>query len=150
MLLNRMLARMFDIILFMILFLIVAFTTNYNPKFLQMILLFCFLIYNILSLSIYGTTIGKKVLRLKIIDREGDNLSFIQICSREVLVFIILYSNKLMEYLNIYLGILNIPDYISLILSLAILFLDFIPKILKKSNSLLHDIIVKSEVVEMK
>lgn len=97
-----------------------------------------------------GQTIGKKIMKIKVVNKEKEELPLINLFFRELILFGIIFTMINMicievipqsKYYNVYLAINSISILISYIIYFMIIF--------RKDEKGLHDLITSSEVIEV-
>lgn len=110
---------------------------------------FMFLSYNIIMHVIYGQTIGKRIMQIKLVGEQNWNINFIRVIVREVLVFIIIYFMQILEIADEYLTFHPLHENIIMIINTMIPIIDISPYLKNSRNPLLHDFLLKTKVVNV-
>lgn len=132
---RRLSARFIDFILIVIAENFIWDVFNHN-KVIRIIILLCLsLLISSIFNKIFGATLGKLILRIKVLKDDKSIPKFNILFKREILVIPILYI--------IYNSNLNNESY----LSIFILIIYFAPILFKRKKKLLHDTILATHIV---
>lgn len=111
-----------------------------------------FMLYRVIMHSLYGQTIGKKILHIKVVDvRTNQKLKINKVLLREItpsLIFFLIYSHRYFERLNYdnrYEWVVKLMG----ISGMALLIAEVIILFLNKRKRTLHDFISNSAVVDL-
>ena len=111
--------------------------------------------YCIYPLSKYhkGQTIGKRLIKIKVVKDNGNDIDFITIAKRELLGSMIIEGETAFPSAFVrYIGFLFISTQLSMIItifSIIVSVLSVVWCVLNKNRKMFHDIIAKTQVVDI-
>ncbi|HBE76315.1 MAG TPA: hypothetical protein DDW65_00810 [Firmicutes bacterium] len=111
--------------------------------FLEIIFYILFPIYNAWFLYYYGQTLGKYVMKLKVIAEDEKQISFWRALEREIIILVPFTFSKILNWLN-----LAINHKVSLLLETSILIVFFAVLAKDEKRRSYHDLAVKTVVVK--
>lgn len=107
------------------------------------------LIYNIVMLGVYGQTIGKRILQIKLVDNMGKKVKLGRVVIREFVIYFILYGSQMSKVIGEYFYTYWVNENIVFMITLILLLIDLSTIWIGGKKLPLHDILINTKVIDV-
>lgn len=100
-------------------------------------------------LGVYGQTIGKRILQIKLVDNMGKKVKLGRVVIREFVIYFILYGSQMSKVIGEYFYTYWVNENIVFMITLILLLIDLSTIWIGGKKLPLHDILINTKVIDV-